>query len=171
MATFTTRARTHNALALKLEPNLYIGIGQTTPWGDEAHPDVPVVTQSEINELIFIKKVAVKHLVKLEPTTPDVEVNGVGYAYVDDADVYTTPELMLYMSVTIEFDDIAPTATTYRQIGLILDPQDAYLADLTNAQYLGADVSDQGQLLWTENIVAVSRDASQREKIELILNY
>jgi len=174
-ALFTNAQRILNALSLKQEVNLYIAIGRTTPWTDEENPPTPLVTDLTIDELIYIKKITVKHLVidddPYDAYGPDVEVGGYGYSYVADADAFSDSAMSVYLSQSIYFDDIAPTDTTYRQLGILLNPKDADGELLTGVEYLGAAVIDQGEVLYIDNREAVTRDASQSEKVEIILNF
>jgi hypothetical protein len=174
-ALFTNNQRILNALSLKQENNLYLAIGRTTPWDDEDNPDTPLVTQTEIEELIYIKKINVKHLIidddPYDAYGPDVEVGGYGYTFVDDANAFIQTAMGVYFSNTIYFGDIAPTDITYRQVGILLNPKDALGALLTDGEYLAASVADQGELLYVDNRTYITRDASQSEKFEVILNF
>lgn len=167
----TYKQRVFNALSVKSENNLYIGIGRTTAWADENNPDSPSTLATEIEELIYIKKVGVKQLVIRNDSSPDVQVAGYGYSYVLDANAYTELAYRLYLSISIDYDDIAPTTTTFRQIGLLLDPTDSEGKLLTDIEYLVASVNSQGKLLYLNNRVVVSRDTSQSEKIEIVITY
>jgi hypothetical protein len=174
-ALFTNKQRTLNALSLKQETNLYLAIGRTTPWADEENPDTPLATQTSVEELIYIKKINVKHMIidddPYDAYGPDVEVGGYGYTFVADADAYTAPSFMVYFSNTIYYSDIAPTDITFRQVGIILNPKDSDGDLLTDVEYLAADVADQGELLYIDNREYVTRDQSQSEKFEIILNF
>lgn len=174
-AIFTDAMRIANALALKQKDNLYLAIGRVSPWDDEENPDTPLSTQLEVEELIYIKKIVVKHMVidddPYDAYSPDVEVGGYGYYFVADADVYTREAFMVYFSNTIYYSDIAPTDTTFRQIGILLNPKDSGGNLLTNIEYLAAEVADQGQLLYIDNREYITRDPSQSEKFEIILNF
>ena len=172
-AIFTTKERILNALNFKDQSSLYVGIGRTTPWDDENNPPTPVVSQITIEELIYIKKLTIKHLVQ-EATvyeTPDVQVGGVDYMYILDADAYTEGSSLLYVSATILYSDIAPTSTTFRQAGILLDPEDGSGVVLTSSEYLAAAVGDQGQLLYVDNFEYITRDPVQSEKFEFILTF
>lgn len=173
-AVFTNKQRVHNLIKLRDEENLYLAIGRTTPWTDEENPDTPLVTQDEVEELIYIKKIMVKHAVVLEDPydaySASVTINGINYDYVEDDDVvYDTPILKLYLNTQILFSDIAPTDTTFRQIGILLNPKDSSGELLTNAEYLAASVADQGELLYVSNHKAITRDPSQSEKYDFLL--
>jgi len=172
-ALFTTKTRCLNALNFKNEENLYLAIGRTTPWDDENNPPTPSVSDIQVTELIYIKKITVKHLAILD--TPydaygiDVSVGGYDYNYVADEDAYSLAIPKVYLSTSIFFSDIAPTNTSFRQIGILLNPQDVYGSNLTGIEYLAASVGDQGELLYLENREVITRDPSQSEKFEFIL--
>lgn len=168
-ALLTNKQRVLNALNTKAQSNLYIGIGRTTAWDDENNPDVPSVTDTEIEELIYIKKIGVKHLVVLDAVTPDVEVAGNSYRYVSDNDVYDENAYFLYVSASFDYVNVCPTSVTFRQIGLLLDPKDSEGDLLEDEEYLAAAVTDQGKLLYIDNRIAISRDISQSEKFEIII--
>jgi len=172
-AIFTTNQRILNALSLKNQSYLYLAIGRTTPWDDENNPPSPLVSQDEVEELIYIKKISIKHLVRVATVyeTPDVEVNGIEYKYIDDEDAYTEGSYILFLTESIYYDDIAPTSTTYRQDGILLNPKDIYGDALTGVEYLAASVGDQGELLYVDNHTYISRDPAQSEKLEFILTF
>lgn len=176
-STTTINQRILNALNLKGQSNLYFAIGKSTAWDDEENPDTPLTTQSEISELIYIKKISVKQLVKFAGAYPyvydiygaSVTVNGVDYTYVLDGNAYTEQAYMVYLSANIDYTDIAPTDTSFRQIGILLDPLDSEGEQLTGSGYLASSVDDQGQLLYVWNFQTVTRDDSQSEKIEIVV--
>lgn len=173
-AIISTKMRVLAALNFKNEPNIYVGIGRAiTPWTDENNPPTPVVGQTEIEELVYIKKIGVKHLVIVDDpydvNPVDVQVAGVDYNYVDDADAFDESANRVYLSTSILFSDIAPSSTTFRQIGLLIDPKNSSGELLTDGEYLAADVADQGELVYIDNISPITRDPSQSEKIENII--
>jgi hypothetical protein len=102
---------------------------------------------------------------------PDVEVGGYGYTFVDDANSYIQEAKMVYFSNSIYFSDIAPINTTYRQVGILLNPLGIGDVLLTGVEYLAVDVISQGELLYLDNRTYVTRDPSQSEKFEIILNF
>ena len=104
-------------------------------------------------------------------SVPDVTVDGIDYTYIPDANVYTENTKKIYLSATINFGDIAPIDTTFRIVGLCINPEDVYGNILTGTEYLAASVDSIGELLWLDNIEAVTRDASQQEKFEIIINF
>jgi hypothetical protein len=174
-AIFSNKQRVLNALSLKQCDNVYLAIGKTSPWADELNPDTPLVTQLSIEELIYIKKINVKHLVidddLYDAYGPDVEIGGYGYTYVADVNAYTSLAMSVYFSQTIYYSDIAPTNTTFRQVGILLNPAGAGGVLLTDVEYLAASVIDQGELLFIDNRTYITRDPSQSEKFEIILNF
>jgi len=174
-ATFCNKQRTLNALSLKQEVNLFLVIGRTSPWLDEENPPTPLVTDTEVTELIYIKKISVKHMIidddPYDAYGPHVEVGGYGYMFVDDVDAFIQSAMGVYFSNTIYYSDIAPTNTTFRQVGILLNPKDSVGNLLTNVEYLAASVDDQGEVLYLDSRIAVTRDESQSEKFEIILNF
>lgn len=173
MAIFTTKNRVYTAVNFKASDSLYLAIGRTTPWPDEYNPPTPLVSQTEVDELVYIKKIQVRHMVRLDSPYDaygvDVEVGDYSYNYLTDAQAFNEDAYRLYLSETIFYDDIAPTNTTFRQIGILLNPTDAYGSVLTGAEYLAASVNDQGELLYINNVQAVTRTPEQSEKFEFIL--
>lgn len=178
MASITTiNQRVLNAINLKNQDNLYFALGKSTAWDDEETPDTPLTSQTEIEELIYIKKISVKQLVKLADAYPyiydiygaSVTVNGVDYTYVLEGNAYTEQAYRVYLSANISYEDIAPTDTTFRSIGILLNPLDSEGDELEGSEYLAASVDDQGQLLYVWNFETITRDESQSEKIEIVL--
>lgn len=169
----TTKQRVLNAINLKNQENLYFAIGKSTAWNDEENPDTPLVSQTEIEELIYIKKISVKQLVKLDDPYDvygtNVTVNGVNYNFVLEGEAYNQNSRMVYLAANINYDDIAPTNTSFRSIGILLNPLDSENEELTGSEYLAATVYNQGQLLYINNFTVITRDPSQSEKIEIVL--
>ena len=169
----TTNMRILNALNLKNEDNIYLAVGKTSVWADENDPPTPLVTQTEIEELIYIKKISIKQLVTIDDPYDtygiDIEIDGINYNYVLDDEAFTKTGNKVYLSVTISYDDIAPTTTSFRQIGLLRNPRDSDDDLLTDVEYLAADVADQGQLLYVDNRTVISRDSDQSERFDIIL--
>jgi hypothetical protein len=174
-ALFTNKQRVLNALSLKQESNLYLAIGRTTPWDNEISPPTPLVTDLVVTELIYIKKIVVKHMIidddPYDAYGPDVEVGGYGYMFIDDINAYSSLALGVYLSTTIYYDDIAPIDTTFRQVGVLLNPLDISGNLLTGVEYLAASVISQGEVLYLDNREYITRDPSQSEKFEIILNF
>lgn len=175
MASITTiNLRILNAINLKNQENLYFAIGRTTAWDDEENPDTPSTDTKEIDELIYIKKISIKQLVKLDDPydvyTVSVTVDNVDYNYVAEANAYTEEAHRVYLSSTISYDSIAPTDTSFRQIGILLDPLDSNGDNLTGVEYLAASVANQGQLLYYMNRTLITRDPAEQDKIEIIIN-
>ena len=106
-AIITNNMRVLNALNCKKEDNLYFAIGRTTPWTDENTPDTPLTSQTEVEELIYIKKISIKHNVIIDDPYDayaiDVEVNGINYNYVLEAEVFEKYAHFLYLSETIDY--------------------------------------------------------------------
>jgi len=178
MASITTiNQRVLNAINLKNQDNLYFAIGKSTAWTDEENPDTPLTSQTEIEELIYIKKISVKQLVKLADAYPyiydiygaSVTVNGIDYTYVLEGVAYTEQAYMVYLSANINYEDIAPTDINFRSIGILLNPLDSEGEELTGSEYLAASVDEQGELLYVWNFQAITRDPSQSEKIEIVI--
>jgi hypothetical protein len=172
---FTDKQRVLNALATKQEVNLYLAIGRTSVWADELNPPTPLATDLTLTELIYIKKISVKHMVidddPYDVYGPDVQVGGYDYHFVADVDAFNENARSVYFSNTIYYSDIAPINTTFRQTGILLNPEGAGGVLLTAVEYLGANVIDQGEVLYINNHTYVTRDPSQSEKFEIILNF
>lgn len=176
-AIITSKHRTWRALKLKQESSLYLGIGKTSNWTAEPTPDTPLVSDTEITELQYIKKLVTKIVVKQDSTNGTLEVGGLLYKIVDDADVWTEEAMSLYLATTIDYSSAASTSISYRQIGVLLDPE--YSGGVCTAgeyqgpgTYLGLDeVTDQGQLMYLDNREVITRTDEQSEKIEIIISF
>lgn len=169
----TTYLRVLNALNFKNEENLYLAIGRTSAWDSETEPPTPEVSQTEIEELIYIKKISIKKLVILDDPYDlyniDVEVDGINYNYVLDIEAFDKSANKVYLSTTITYEDSAPTTTNFRQIGILRNPKDSNGDLLTDVEYLASSISDQGQLIYVDNRTVITRDPAQSERFDIIL--
>jgi len=171
----TTKARIHNAIKLCSEPYLYYALSQTSAWPDENNPPTPSVSVSTLTELIYIRRIQVKHLVVVDDPYDgyaiDVEVNGINYNYVLEASAYDRIAYSVYLAETIDYSSIAPTNTTFRTISVLLNPEDAYGTILTGLEYLAASVADVGQIIYTNNRTYLTRAPEQTEMIQTIIRF
>jgi hypothetical protein len=175
MAIKTNNLRVLNALNTKNESNLYICLCQSTVWNDEANPPNPLVTDKIIDDIIYAKKISIKHLVVQDDPYDaygiDVQVKGVNWNYVLDAEAFVKFAHYLYLSVTVDFNDISPSNVTFRQIAIIRNPKDVDGNLLTDVEYLGTSIIDQGELLYIDNFVAISRSPDQTDEVSIVLNF
>ena len=169
MAMLTNNARILRAIQLKELPNLYMAIGRTTPWDNEAVPPVVDPDVLTIDELIYIKKITNKQLV-LPQSGGEIDFDGDNYTAIDVVDAYVERVTKLLMTSSYYYDDIAPTSTTFRQVGILLNPKDSGANLLTGSQYLGASVADQGELIYLDNIVAITRSSEQIEELAVMVD-
>jgi len=166
----TLKNRVWRAYDFKQQSNLYLAIGRTTPWTDENNPDVPVASQTEVEELQFIKKIVSKYLI-VPDSTGEIEVSGVIYRAILDDDIYTDLPTMVYLVTNIYYNDFCPTSVTFRQIGVLSNPSGAGGVVLTGLSYLPASVVDQGILHYVNNRTPVTRSNVQTEQFGIIIAF
>lgn len=103
-----------------------------------------------------------------------------GTAYTVKSNIYTNDVSRIYYEGIFDYDngtpDALPVDITYRQIGLLENPINSAEAICTGDVYLAASLSGtaeypQGVLHYVDNRTPVTRSDSQRESLQLILEF
>lgn len=171
MAIITESSRTKRTIDFA-EKNLYFAFGRTTAWDSEFSPPYPQVTDTEVEELIFLSKVQEVKYITPSQTTSDIKFKDTDWtiqSYTEFADLYAAGVKYLYLSTLLTYDDYE--LTQFRQIGLLEDPLDLTPAICTASQYDDSEISDQGVLHYMDNRVVTNRQVNQTEKISIILEF
>lgn len=175
-----------------LPKTMYIALGKQTPWSDPDDPDIsdtyppmPLETSTEITEMIGMQRIQWKKFAKVfvNPTSDEkdgkglhegnqsVYYKGLYYEVTDDIEYAKangfTSVMMLMMA---DRDEYFPVDITYRQVGLYyeVDHTDRYL---TYEQYMQLPQEKRGHLAVIENLLPISRQLDQLEKIFVIINF
>lgn len=122
MATATTTARVNAALQFKdKQASMYIAIGKTSPWTNEASPPEPDPDTTALQEVIGYKKVNRVSLCRPytagdEAQYPKVKYGGEFYSLIPDEKAYQERAYRVYIASDIEGTELP--LGTYRQVGI-----------------------------------------------------
>lgn len=165
-STLTTRHHTSQALRFKNAAGIYMAIGRTTAWSNEASPPAPSASATAVEEVVCYAPPAQITLVK-----PDaggaIEHLGTYYTAVSDGNAYTEGAYLVY--VKCEFPYTQAPLCTFRQVGL-------YLGLVKNqgagsGVLLPADVSSPGILEAIDNRTPTVRAADKKDVEAMLLSF
>ena len=161
------------ALNLKRDKeNLWVAIGKTTPWADEAAPPQEDVTAEELIETICYKKVDMTSLAVPDPNG-DIEFELTKYRLIEDSLAEEEYARWCYVKASFShleenIGGIVLANASWRQTGLFtgLTAIEGY----ENETILQPDqVLSRGKLIFYDNHVRRTRDTSLRDVIEIIV--
>ena len=168
MAIITNVSRTQRAIDF-FTKNLYFGFGRTTVWTSELSPDEPVVTATEVEEVIFLAKVtSIEYVV---PGGTEITFKDTTWTTVDPGteDLFEEDVKHLYVSTVLTYGDFE--LASFRQIGLLEDPTDSLDAVCSLDEYDNSEINSQGILHYLDNRIVTNRQVNQQETISIILEF
>lgn len=168
----TTIGHVSRAISFFEIPNVYFGLGKTSPWDGELEPDfsapLPSVEARELDELIGMKKVEVKSLVY-----PDEDGTVI---YRDQTWRKISPEEAIvlgahwvYIETSIMYDELP--ATAYRQIGVFSRVQLNDGVPASKSVLLPEDIKDVGVLEVFDQRKVVTRNEDSRDTFSMIIEF
>lgn len=169
-----------SALDLK-EKALWIAFaGITTPWPDDDNPPTPGPGETDVTEPLVYVKAAVKQIVKpvtqgaWEAIPADQRVplplNGIYYAYVDDADAYDEYARWIYVRGSLNPAASGHPTGTFRMVRVLSGLTPA--AGHEGAEWLlSANVADRGKLRWGDNLSAVTVTTSNLFTVHIPIEF
>lgn len=116
MAIVTEGAHVSRALDFFVKPNIYVGIGKSTPWNDEDTPPTPTSDITELEEIIGYKKVEATYLVIPDETNGTISYRDTKWSVVSQSEAMAKNAKYVYLETSIRYDELPLIA--YRQIGL-----------------------------------------------------
>lgn len=169
-----------------LPKTMYIALGKTSAWSDPDDPDIsdtyppmPSETMTQISEMIGMQRIQWKKFAKVyvNPTSDEkdnsntVYYKGLYYETTNDIDYAIEngfTSIMLMMQA--DRDEYFPTGIAYRQVGLYVevDNTDRYLS---YEQYMNLSEEARGHLAAVENLMPVTRQDDQLEKIFVCFDF
>ena len=157
----------YRALKFKTEVNIWVAIGRTTAWTNEASPPVVTKTTKDITEAItYVRPVTVSLAKTAEDG--DITIDGVGYDLVADG-LDDQDARFLYLK-TVFNPNLGQAYGDFRQI--------AVYADLDTATGHDADdwvnpsnVIDPGTLCYLHNDTVTLMSPVRTQTIELVLEF
>lgn len=113
-AILTDRHHVKQAIRFLNSTNVYGAIGRTTAWSNESSPPAPDPTATALTEVVCYAPLSAQTLVKPD-AGGSIEVNGVLYSAVSEANAYTEGAIRVYVEARFDYDN-APLVT-WRQAG------------------------------------------------------
>lgn len=162
----TSTGHTSRALDFYKKTNVYFGYGKQDEWADEANPDAPDPTQTQLFSPLGYKKVTRKLLVVPDPLGT-IQYADRNWKQVTEAEARTQMSRWVYLETTLNWDELP--LTEYRQIGLLVDlvPK----AGITSYALLPSEVQDTGLLVLIYNRTRVLRQNDQKDLYSIILEF
>ena len=170
MAITTTSGHGASAYNFFNVSEVYVGIGRTSPWDDELNPPAPDINDSELDELIGLKKVETRYMVvpdaagsiiyrdtRWRPISADIEtIRNEGCKWV-------------YIEAHINYDELPLSA--FRQVGIFSHITKADGVPVGQFNLLPSEVDDLGFLEVIDNRTVVTRQLDQRETITMVMEF
>lgn len=176
MAITTIQGHVSRALDFFDKTDIYFGIGKTTPWlsedgtPDEYHPPKPVSTDV-LQEIAGYKKVDSKFLViPDEDGTGELTYRNSKWKIVQYDQALEKGARWVYLSSYIAYNEFS-TDMSYRQIGVCsrLKVKDTTASGKSNL--VPEEVEDPGILEVLDNRTPVFREADQRERLIVVIEF
>lgn len=170
MAVTLLRGHVSRALDFYNKTSIYFGIGKTTPWEDEYNPPTPVNTD-EMQEAAGYKKVESKFLViPDEDGTGELTYRNTKWKIVPYDQALDRGARWVYISSYVAYNEF-PIDMSYRQVGVFtgLTAKSSVATGKTNL--LPSEVEDTGIPEVLDNRTPVYREADQREKLIVIIEF
>ena len=168
-----------------LPGTMYIALGKQTAWVDasdtrisDTFPPSPSESMTSVQELIGMQRIAWKKFAKpyLNPTTEQkeatstVQYKGLYYQTTNDVDyALANGFTSVLVMTTADADQYFPIGIQFRQVCLIakVNKTDVYLSA---AEYNALASGDKGYIITIENIMPLTRQNSQLEKLFIVID-
>lgn len=167
----TTMGHVSRAISFQELPNVYFGIGRTTPWDGETEPDfsapLPSVEATELDELIGLKKVDIKSLV-----VPDEDGTLIyrdrTWRKISAEEAIELGAHWVYIEASILYEELPVSA--YRQIGVFsrVKPKSTVTSP---SILLPEDIESTGVLEILDQRKVVTRNADSRDTFSMIIEF
>lgn len=153
-------------------PNVYFGLGRTSPWEEETAPGfsapLPSVEATNLDELIGMKRVDVKSLV-----VPDDEGTVVyrdqTWRKISAQEAIELGAHWVYIEASILYEELP--AVAYRQIGVFSRVTLKEGVPATKSILLPDDISNVGILEVLDQRKVVTRNEDSRDTFSMIIEF
>lgn len=162
MSIATNNSRVYAAKQFKDKQNsMYVALGKTSAWTDEANPPLEAPTTSDVTEIIGYKKVTSTQLCRDYKSGDEtgytvVSYGGKKYTIVPDDKRYAEKAWYVFVKADIGEADFDPTP--FRQVGLYIDLTPK--SGVTKTNLKPSDVSSKGVLQAFTNQVKQQLDGN-----------
>ena len=167
----TTVGHVSRAISFFELPNIYFGLGKTTPWENEGDPDfsapLPSVEKTSLDELIGMKKVSVKSLVYPDDSGTIIYRDKTWRKISADEAVRLGAH-WVYIEAQVLYNDLP--AVAYRQIGVFSRVQPKPTASNPET-LLPSDIENQGILEIFDQRKVVTRNEDSRDIFSMIIEF
>lgn len=171
MACTLIHGHVSRALDFYNKSDIYMGIGKTTPWDEgESSPPTPVNTDS-LQEVAGYKKVESKFLVIPDDTgTGELTYQNQRWKIVPYDQALEKGARWVYISTYIAYSEF-PTDLVYRQIGVFTGLKVKPGVESSSYALTPDQVSDPGIGEALDNRTPIYREADQRERLTLVIEF
>lgn len=167
----TTVGHVSRAISFFELPNIYFGLGKTTPWENESDPSfsapLPSVEKTSLDELIGMKKVSVKSLVYPDDAGTIVYRDKTWRKISADEAVRLGAH-WVYIEAQVLYNDLP--AVAYRQIGVFSRVQPKQTVS-DPSTLLPSDIENQGILEIFDQRKVVTRNEDSRDIFSMIIEF
>lgn len=167
----TTVGHVSRAISFFELPNIYFGLGKTTPWENESDPSfsapLPSVEKTSLDELIGMKKVSVKSLVYPDDAGTIVYRDKTWRKISADEAVRLGAH-WVYIEAQVLYNDFP--AVAYRQIGVFSRVQPKQTVS-DPSTLLPSDIENQGILEIFDQRKVVTRNEDSRDIFSMIIEF
>lgn len=150
--------------------DVWIAVGKTTPWGSTDHNNVetvPTVQHNEaLQELVAMKRAQVVSYV-LPSEEGEIEQLGQNWKKVSIEEARQNDCKWVYVSTWLDYDNFP--VVTYRQTGIYIDLVLNEGVEPNKQVITEENIKDKGFLVVVNNRSPITRDATQKELVEFII--
>lgn len=187
MAVTTLKGHVSRALDFYNKPDIYFGIGKTTPWTeadrtpstpskdisggyiiDDYKPPVPEVT-GELTEVAGYKKAETIFLVVPDPEGT-LTYRNTKWKIVPKEEALDKGARWVFLSTFVAYTEL-PTEISYRQIGAFTGLKAVKGTPPGKYHLLPEEVEDEGIIEILDNRTPIFREPDQREQLVLIIEF
>lgn len=170
MAITLLQGHVSRALDFYNKTSIYFGIGKTTAWEDEYNPPTPTNTDSLLEPAGY-KKVESKFLViPDEDGTGELTYRNSKWKIVPYDQAIAKGARWVYLSSFIAYNEF-PIDISYRQVGVFTGLTAKSEVETGKTNLLPSEVEDVGIHEVLDNRTPVYREADQREKLIVIIEF
>lgn len=161
----------HVARAMRFmeQDDVYIALGKSTPWENEAQPPIPDINEPLV-DLVVMKKVETKILVVLDDENGTIQYFDHKYSPVAPEDAIAKGARWVYCMSYFSYSE-APVSVSYRQVALQTGVRRK--SSVPSAQYvlLPNEIEEMGITEIIDQIEPIYRRADKREKVGIIAEF
>lgn len=168
MAVTTIKGHVSRALDFFNKPNIYLGIGRTTPWEDDSNPPRPQSTD-DLTEVAGYKKAESIFMVKPDDKG-ELTYRNQKWKIIPIDKALEEGARWVYVSTFVAYSEL-PTKISYRQVAAISGLQMNDDVPAGQMSLLPNQVKNVGITEVLDNRTPIYREADQREQLVLVIEF